>query len=134
MVVDSDVFSLMYVVTNIDDPRVSRWREFLADRRVLIAFHTRAEVIAGAIHARWGARRVAKLIDVLDRTPTLHSDDRVVESYATLTAACRRIGHALHDKIHTGDRWIAACAIARQIDLLAGDQIYQGAPNLVVHS
>jgi predicted nucleic acid-binding protein len=76
---------------------------------------------------------MAKVIDVLDRTPTIHSDDEVVDAYA-LTAACRRTGHALHDKVHTGDRWIAACAIAKQFDLLAGDTIYRGAPNLVVHS
>ncbi|MCV7340745.1 PilT domain-containing protein [Mycobacterium haemophilum DSM 44634] len=35
---------------------------------------------------------------------------------------------------HTGDRRVAACAIAKRLDLLAGDAIYQGAPNLVVHS
>jgi predicted nucleic acid-binding protein len=77
---------------------------------------------------------MTKVIDVLNRTPTIHSDDEVADAYAALTAACRTIGHALHDKIHTGDRWIAACAIAKQLDLLAGDQIYRGAPNLVVHS
>lgn len=131
-VVDSDVFSLLYVVPPIGDPRVQRWQRLLADRRVLIAFHTRAEVLAGALSAGWGARRMAKLMHVLDRSPTIHSDDEVVGAYAALTAECKRLGHALHDKVHTGDRWIAACAIAKQLDLLSGDAIYQGAPNLVL--
>lgn len=133
-VVDTDVFSLLYVLPATDDPRIQRWRELLAGRRVFFAFHTRAEILAGAMHARWGAWRMAKVSNVLDRTPTIRSDDHVVDAYATLTATCRRVGHALHDKIHTGDRWIAACAIARQFELLAGDRIYRGAPNLVVRS
>lgn len=133
-VVDSDVFSLLYVVPAIGDPRVQRWQQSLADRRVLIAFHTRAEVLAGALSASWGARRMAKVLDVLNRTPTIHSDDEVVGAYAALTAECRRVGHALHDKVHTGDRWIAACVIAKQLDLLSGDAIYQDAPNLVLRS
>ena len=133
-VVDSDVFSLLYVVPAIGDPRVQRWQRSLADRRVLIAFHTRAEVLAGALSAGWGARRMAKVLDVLNRTPTIHSDDEVVGAYAALTAECRRVGHALHDKVHTGDRWIAACVIAKQLDLLSGDAIYQDAPNLVLRS
>lgn len=76
---------------------------------------------------------MVRVIDALQRTPTIGCDGEVIDAYATLVAECRRLGHGLHDKIHTGDRWIAACAIAKQIDLLAGDQIYQNAPNLIVH-
>lgn len=133
-VVDSDVFSLLYVIPARNDPRVEGWRRLLAGRRLLIAFQTRAEVLAGARNAGWGARRMARVIDTLDRTPTIQSDADVIEAYATLTAECRRLGHALHEKIHAADRWVAACAIAKGLDLLAGDQIYRGAPNLVVHS
>lgn len=133
-VVDSDVFSLLYVIPSGADPRVQGWREFLADRRVVIAFQTRAEVLSGARNAGLGPQRMTQVINVLDRTPTIHSDDDVVDAYAALTADCRKAGHALHDKVHTGDRWVAACAIAKQLELLAGDQIYRGAPNLIVHS
>ncbi|PJE02024.1 MAG: PIN domain nuclease [Mycobacterium sp.] len=133
-VVDSDVFSLLYVVPASGDPRVQRWQQSLPDRRVLIAFHTRAEVLAGALSAGWDARRMTNLIDVLNRSPTIHSDDEVVGAYAALTPEWQRVGHALHDKVHTGDRWIAACAIAKRLDLLSGDAIYQGAPNLTLRS
>lgn len=133
-VVDSDAFSLLYVVRPINDPRVPRWQALVAGRRVLIAFHTRAEILAGALSAGWGTRRMTEVIDILDSTPTIHSDDEVVGAYAALTAECRRVGHPLHDKVHTGDRWIAACVIAKQFDLLSGDAIYQAAPNLVLRS
>ncbi|MGY4710675.1 hypothetical protein ACXDF8_14130 [Mycolicibacterium sp. CBM1] len=33
---------------------------------------------------------------------------------------------------HSGDRWIAACAIAKNFELVAGDGIYRDAPNLSV--
>jgi predicted nucleic acid-binding protein len=133
-VVDTDVFSSLYIRKPTGDVRIPGWREALADRRVLIAFQTRAEVLAGVRSAGWGKQRVAQVLGVLDRTPTIHSDAEVVEAYAILTAECRRSGHALHDRPHTGDRWIAACAIAKQFDLLAGDTIYQGAPNLAIRN
>ncbi len=58
------------------------------------------------------------------------SDDEVIEAYAELTAVCRQTGHALQHKINTGDRWVASCAIAKDLPLLAGDAIYLNAPNL----
>lgn len=64
--------------------------------------------------------------------PTIRSDNDVVAAYAELFAECRLSGHALHAKQHTGDRWIAACAIAKSTDLLAGDGIYHGAPGVAL--
>jgi predicted nucleic acid-binding protein len=133
-VVDTDVFSLMYLRRANNDSRVAGWREYLTGRRVLISFQTRAEVLAGARSAQWGDRRMAETIEILDRTPTIRPDNEVVDAYAELAAECRRVGHGLHAREHSGDRWVAACAIAKRLDLLAGDAIYRGAPNLVVHS
>lgn len=129
-VVDTDVFSHLYVLRNSADPRVPGWRELLTGRRVLISFQTRTEVLAGALANQWGDRRLADLRAVLDRTPTIRADNEVVDAHATLFAECRRMGHALHDKQHTADRWIAACAMSKGADLLAGDGIYEGAPGL----
>ncbi|WP_204079421.1 PIN domain-containing protein [Mycobacterium riyadhense] len=133
-VVDTDVFSLFYLRGDSRDPRVPGWREYLTGRRVLISFQTRAEVLAGARTARWGERRMATVIETLDRTPTIRPDNEVVDAYALLVSECRKLGHPLHGRQHTGDRWIAACAIAKGLDLLAGDRIYEGVPSLVVHS
>lgn len=131
-IVDTDVFSLAFVNRRSNDRRVERWREHLAGRRVLISFQTRAEVLAGARFRGWGERRMDALLEVLNRTPTIYSDEQVADAYAELVAECRRTGHALHAKEHSGDRWVAACAIAKNLELVAGDGIYRDAPNLTV--
>lgn len=131
-VVDTDVFSHLYVLRNSADPRVPGWRELLTGRRVLISFQTRSELLGGALANQWGPRRLSDLREILDQTPTIRADNEVVDAHAQLLAECRRAGHALHAKEHTGDRWIAACAIAKDADLLAGDGIYQGAPNVTL--
>lgn len=129
-VVDTDVFSHLYVVRNSVDRRVPRWRELLTGRRVVISFQTRSEVLAGALANGWGDRRLARLSEILHQTPTIRVDDEVIVAHATLLAECRRAGHPLQAKDHTGDRWVAACAIAKGVDLLAGDTIYEGAPGV----
>lgn len=57
-------------------------------------------------------------------------DMEVLDAFVNLTVGCRAVGHALHAKDHTGDRWIAACAIAKDLPLLSGDAIYEDAPLL----
>ena len=131
-VVDTDVFSLLYVHQGSPDPRVPSWRTLLAGTRVLVSFQTRTELLSGALANQWGARRMSQLRTILDQTPTIRADDDVIDAHATLVAECRRAGHALWDKQHTGDRWVASCAIAKHVELLAGDGIYQGAPGLVL--
>ena len=58
------------------------------------------------------------------------ADREVIDSYAELSSLCRRVGHPLHDKVHTADRWVAASAVAKGLPLLGGDGIYRGAPGL----
>ncbi len=132
VLLDIDAYSHLFVRRNSNDPRVPRWREHLASRRVLIGFQTRAEILTGALHANWGERRMRALRETLDATPTVPADAEVIEAYARLTALCRQVGHGLQDRVHTGDRWIASCAIAKGLPLLADDGIYQGAANLAL--
>lgn len=77
-----------------------------------------------------GGQRLRQTREQLDRTATLPVDGAVVEAFAQLTADCRRLGHALHDKQHTADRWVAATAIAHDLPLLSGDGIFSRAPGL----
>lgn len=130
-VVDTDVFSHLYIRRGSADSRVPRWRDLLTGRRVLISFQTRAELLAGSIGNGWGERRTGHL-RILDRTPTIRADNEVIEAHAKLVAECRRISHGLQDRTHSGDRWVAACAIAKGVELLAGDGIYVAAPGLVL--
>lgn len=73
---------------------------------------------------------MTKLGDLLDGTLTISMDMKVLDAFVNLTVGCRTVGHALHAKDHTGDRWIAACAIAKGLPLLSGDGIYEDAPLL----
>lgn len=127
---DTDVFSLLFVRHGGKDPRIAGWRELLTGRQVVISFQTRAELMAGALLSEWGDRRLEGLGEILDRTPTIGIDGEVIGAYAELVALCRRMGHPLQQKLHTGDRWIAACAIAKRLDLLAGDAVYRDAPGV----
>lgn len=133
--VDTDVYSALFVSASGARKRglqVDGWRSNLAGHRIVISFQTRAEILVGARLARWGERRVAALLEELNSTPTIGLDEIVLESYVSLTTECRGSGHALHAKHHTGDRWIASCAIAKSVPLLSGDGIYQGAPGLAL--
>lgn len=129
---DTDAFSILYVDRRATDERAGRWREFLAGHRVLISFQTGAELLAGMKTRGWGQERQRQLRAILVRTPTIRSSDDVVEAYAELQAWCKAAGHPLQQKQHAADRWVAACAIAKEMPLLAGDRIYQGAPGLTL--
>lgn len=129
-VVDTDVYTLVFVRKDSPDPRVPGWRQQLLGRRVLATFQTRAELLALAARNTWGESRARELRAQLDRTATIGADESVIDAYATLVAECRRAGHALQQKQHTADRWIAACAIAKDVELLAGDGIFAGTPGL----
>lgn len=59
-------------------------------------------------------------------------DDRTATIYAELKTACFRQGHALGQKVHDGDRWIAATAMRWSIPLVTHDGIFNDAPGLDV--
>lgn len=132
---DTDVFSALYVTPRELALRqghpVDDWTSDITGYRVLISFQTRAEVLFGAFYAGWGERRLGPVRERLDATPTVDEDRDVVEAFAQLTFKCRKSGHALAAKEHTGDRWIAACAIAKDLPLLAKDGIYVNAPGVI---
>lgn len=136
VLLDTDVFSALYATSREialkQRPPVDSWRAALTGSRPLIAFQTRAELLAGAYLANWGARRLNELHAQLDRTPTVDEDVDVIEAYARLLADSQKIGHPLGDaRNHVGDRWIAACAIAKGLPLLTGNRRhFENAPGL----
>lgn len=133
---DTDVFSALYVTPRSIAERqghpVDVWTGVLTGLRILISFQTRAEILGGALTAGWGERRLAAMREQLDATATIDADREVVEAFAQLTAGCHKTGHGLAAKHHTGDRWVAACAVAKGVPLLAGDRIYANAPQLTL--
>ncbi|EUA41507.1 hypothetical protein I553_3398 [Mycobacterium xenopi 4042] len=47
-----------------------------------------------------------------------------------MRARCSQVGHALGNKLHDGDRWIAAAAIRLGIPLVSHNGLFDGAPVL----
>ncbi len=99
-------------------------------RRIAIAQQTVAEARYGAVAAGWGVKRLDALERLIHRCAVLPADDDTAWSYARLRAECRQVGHALHQKHHVGDLWIAATALRWQIPLVAHDAVYATCPGL----
>jgi predicted nucleic acid-binding protein len=98
--------------------------------RVAVAPQTIAEARYGALKAGWGQRRLSALADLIDRVRMLPVDLDTVEAVADLRNQCRLIGHALHQRAHNADLWIAATAILWGIPLVAHDAVFIGCPGL----
>ena len=130
---DTDVFSALFVTPRAPQREahlVDEWRASLAGVRVAITFQTRAELLAGARSGGWGVKKLTHLATAIAAVPVIGLGEDVLQAYVTLTAECKASGHALHAKVHTADRWIASCAIAKGVPLLSGDGIYRNAPGL----
>ncbi len=133
VIVDTDVWSLVYSGDRSrreQHEQRRNWRALLLGRTVVIATQTRAEVLAGLLAL--GESRRTTIRKQLDNTSTIPVDETVIEHFAQLTYACRQRGDALGDKVHTGDRWIAATAMALDAPLLSGDHIFDNDPDLIL--
>jgi hypothetical protein len=62
----------------------------------------------------------------------VHTGPDLVAVYADLRVACQRAGHALSQREHDADRWIAATAIRLGIPLVSNDRIFIEVPELVL--
>ena len=130
VLLDTDVWSCVVLTPRDRDPRVATWRRLLLGKQVVISAQTEGEIRFGAISRRWGPARTASLDANFKRTATMPVTSETIQAFAALRAECKRLGHALADKQHMGDAWVAATAIAYDLPLLAGDAIYRGAPHV----
>ena len=73
-----------------------------------------------------------KLEAKIQRVEVVHSGPELIIIYAKLRADCEAAGHALGQKEHTADRWIAAVAIRLGIPLVSNDGIFEAAPGLIL--
>ena len=83
-----------------------------------------------AIEHRQPVRRTAHVERLVHRSLVLPPDDETVWAFARLRADARRLGHALQQKEHMGDLWIAATAIRWGLPLVAHDAVFVGCPGL----
>jgi predicted nucleic acid-binding protein len=130
VVLDTDVYSQLYVRQGATAAAKQAFKDVLVGRSVAIAVQTRAELLIWPEVRGWSAARAGRLRDQLDNTPTVPVNDLVLEAFVRITVDCRRSGHALGQKEHVADRWVAATASAISRPLLAIDGIYLNAPGL----
>lgn len=130
VVLDTDAYSQLYVRQGATAAPKQAVKDVLVGRTVAIAVQTRAELLVWPELRGWSTDRADRLRDQLDNTPTVPVNDLVIEAFVRITVDCRRRGHALGQKAHVADRWVAATATAISRPLLATDGIYLDAPGL----
>jgi predicted nucleic acid-binding protein len=133
VVVDTMVVSAL-VNAGRDPDAVARYRSVIDGRSVVVSFVTVTELRFGAIKAGWGEIRRRSLERVLARLVVVQPDDDLMRTCAELRAACLAVGHALGQKIHEADRWIAATAIALGVELISVDAVFENVTGLAVQA
>jgi predicted nucleic acid-binding protein len=106
------------------------YRPLIGDRPIVISFATVTELRFGALKAGWGELRTRALDRDLGAFSVVQPDDELMRECAALRATCERIGHPLGQKVHEADRWIAATARSRDLDLVSDDQVFTDSPGL----
>lgn len=128
VVVDTMVISWLF--DERTNPLADRYRELIGSAPVLLAFQTVMELRFGMLRAGWGELRRRRLERRIAKLTVMQPDDDMISVCASLRADCQRIGHALGDKVHDGDRWIAAAAIRLDCPLASHDGLFSDAPSL----
>lgn len=131
VVVDTNVYGAKLV------PRsklADRYEPIIVGRPVLISFQTVAELRYGALLRGWGRPRMLKLEARIAAAETVHTGPELIQTYAQLRVACTRIGHALAQRQHDADRWIAATAVRLGVPLVSDDGIFEGVPGLLLET
>jgi predicted nucleic acid-binding protein len=131
VVVDTDVYSARLLP---DSPLARRYEPLLLGRAEFLSFQTVAELRYGALLRGWGKPRLQRLEAALAGAEVVHTGPDLVRVYAELRVACERIGHALCQRDHDADRWIAATALRLGIPLVSNDRIFEDTPGLRLES
>jgi predicted nucleic acid-binding protein len=130
-VVDTDVFSAVLIP---ESALARRYAPILLGRPVILCFQTVAELRFGALRRGWGDRRLRQVDVEIDRAEIVQSGSELITTYVELRPACAQAGHALGQREHDADRWIAATALRLGIPLVSNDRIFEGALGLRLES
>ena len=120
-----DTMVMSWLLDDRPNPLADRYRRLIGAAPALLAFQTVMELRFGAIRAGWGELRRRRLERRIAELTVLQPDDEMIEICAQLRAECQRVGHALGEKVHDGDRWIAASALRLSVPLVSHDQLFQ---------
>jgi len=130
VVVDTNVFGAG--LTQRTEALAERYRPHTQGRPVFISFITVAELEYGAERARWGDQRTARLEERIGRARIVPPTRDLIRAYASFRAECARVGHALGQREHEADRWIAATALWLGLPVVAHDGVFRDAPGLTL--
>lgn len=128
VVVDTGVFAAELLRRGA--PLAASYRPLLEGRPFIVSFVTVAEVRYGAQFAGWGPPRQQRLEQRLARSRIIWPGPELVAVHVDLRTACVRSGHALGQKEHDADRWVAATAVWLDVPLVAHDGIFRDVPRL----
>jgi len=131
VVVDTDVYSARFLPNSA---LARRYEPLLVGRLEFVSFQTVAEVRYGALLRGWGTARLERMETEIARTEVVHSGSDLIRTYAELRVACQRVGHALCQREHDADRWIAASALRLGIPLVSNDRIFDDTPGLALET
>jgi tRNA(fMet)-specific endonuclease VapC len=134
-VIDTGIVSAILVGTQRQREAeiLSRYDVHLRGRSLVLSFTSVSELRYGALKADWGSARRKRMEDWFGEVATIvMPDNDLVSACAILRDKCRREAHALSQKIHDSDRWIAATAIRYRIPLISDDGLFQQTPDLVL--
>lgn len=128
VVLDTDVYSRLYVRSADPNSQLRELRDQLAGLVPVIATQTLAELRAWPLLKSWSEQRTARFMALLAGTTVVPLTDEIIQAYAELYVRSRATGHALHQRVHSADRWVAATAVALDRPLVSLDGIYTNAP------
>jgi tRNA(fMet)-specific endonuclease VapC len=130
VVVDTSVFGADLL--KVRAPLAASYQPFMVGRTVFISFVTVAELRYGARRADWGDSRLRRLDARIASVETVWPGPELTASYVELRDACARRGHALSQRVHEADRWIASTALWLGVPLVAHDSVFRKVPGLTL--
>jgi tRNA(fMet)-specific endonuclease VapC len=117
IVIDTDVFGADLVRRSA---LAERYEPLIVGRPAFISFQTAAELRYGALRRGWGDNRLRELEARIAAAETVHTGPDLILVYARFRADCERLGHALAQRDHDADRWVAATALRLGVDSCCG--------------
>lgn len=82
------------------------------------------------VASQLGELRRRRLDRDIAQLSIVQGDDDLAWACAELRHRCQKAGHALGNKIHDGDRWVAAVAVRLGVPLVCHDGVFEQTPGL----
>jgi predicted nucleic acid-binding protein len=107
VILDTDAFSVLAERR----PGTEKLAAVIGAAEPLLTFASVAELLYGAMVARWGSTRLQRLERAIGHCGLLLPTAESLGVWARLRAGAVRAGHPLGHKVHGNDLWIATCAV-----------------------